>query len=411
MSNYLNKFTLILLFAVICAGFYLTNPDRTFAQRRAKTRKLPKTKLSALNLVSEKPLDGAFIQFWGNRRRSEWQKVMNAIKAVNMHTIILQYLANRVISVKDNTKVFDSTGCGVMDDPAFFIYPDAEKASTDEVDPTEYILQYAEQNNMKVYIGLFNDERFVYNEGINSQWNKPQCLKLDERESENKELAKKIWNRYHNYKSFSGWYFPFEMWNQPYTEKQIQDFRRFSGKISVACKAFDKNKKVLVSPFFNPDSPPFLFAKDFSVTYGKFLKSDSESAGIDIVMLQDSVGAKNIQIDDISNKVAPFYTELKSMCVNKGCTLWANVESFESNYTPTSIERFQKQIETANSILTNKPTEQVVTFDFFHYMNPYGTLHSDYAEKELKLYCKYLQIFFPNQPLPEGINCSDADSL
>jgi Domain of unknown function (DUF4434) len=426
MKNLVAKTIIGLLFTELLTGTVFMRPTAAWNQsHKAITTSLTHSAATASSLS---PLNGAFIQFWGARPEKLWRQVMDAMKAAKMRTIIIQYLMNRILKrdAQDNI-IYDNYNRPVMVETTF-TYADAYTMpdGTRIIDPTAYILQYAEDNGMQVYIGLINDERFT----VESQLDNFHRLNLHGQLSDNKAFISLIKDRYktnprtrREYTSFGGWYLPYEMWNKRYTTDQLNAFRRFFGAISHHCKVNSNNKPVITSPFFNPDTSIYLDAASFARMYKMFLRSDSENAGVDIVMLQDSVGARSIQEESIPTTAGPYYRELKAACNSINVKLWANVESFEVDTSipihpriPTNYKRFEKQIGLAKEIFTNKKEEQIVTFDFFHYMNPYGHIHDvvnesrpadgpEYAKREKLLYCKYLRAFVPDVNPPEGVIC------
>lgn len=202
----------------------------------------------------------------------------------------------------------------------------------------------------EVYVGLINDEKFV----TYGQWDKPQCLNLPRQFEDNKRFAEVVWSRYgkkpgtaRTRPSFKGWYLPQEMWNEPYTEEQIKGFRNFFTAVSKRCKELSGGLPVTVSPFFNPK---LLGAEAFAETYGRFLKSGNETAGIDIVMLQDSVGAKKIPYDEIPAVVGGYNGAMRRKLDALGLKFWGNVESYVGEpRRPTEIDQLALQIETART--------------------------------------------------------------
>ena len=217
------------------------------ARRRGKGAKAPAKVNSAIqgaresvrapDTMADGRLDGAFIQFWGNRVRQQWQQVLTAMQAAGMKTIILQYLKNRVIRRTPNGGIiYGDDRCPVMDE-AEFTYTDTYTMQNGDViiDPTGFILDFADEKGMEVYVGLINDEKFVEW----GQWDNPRCLNLPRQIEDNKRFAEVLWKRYGKKPgtsgprpSFKGWYLPQEMWNQAYTEDQLRDFRRFFGTVS-----------------------------------------------------------------------------------------------------------------------------------------------------------------------------------
>lgn len=327
-----------------------------------------------------------------------------------MKTIILQYLKNRAIRRNASGEIiYGDDKCPVMDE-AEFTYTDTYTMPNGDViiDPTGFILDFADEKGMEVYVGLINDEKFVEW----GQWDNPRCLNLPRQIEDNKRFAEVIWGRYGKKPgaseprpSFKGWYLPQEMWNQAYTEDQIRDFRRFFGAVSKRCKELSGGLPVTVSPFFNPK---MLGAEAFAETYGRFLRKGQETAGIDIVMLQDSVGAKAIPFNDISTVVGEYYRAMRGKLDELGIKFWANVESFGCEpRRPTEIMRLTRQLETARGHVA--AGEKIVTFDFYHYMNPFGYDHvidESYVAAERSLYCEYLKRHVTGAAPPLGVECS-----
>jgi hypothetical protein len=390
------------------------------ARKRARGAKAPAKVTSAaaglresvreLATVADRRLDGAFIQFWGDRVQQKWHRVLTAMQAAGMKTIILQYLKNRPMRRNGDNVVYDANGCAVMDE-ADFTYTDRYTMPNGDViiDPTRFILDFADEHGMEVYVGLINDERFV----TYGQWDKPQCLNLPNQIKDNTRFAEVVWGHYgkkpgsaRTRPSFKGWYLPQEMWNEAYTDDQLKGFRSFFAAVSASCKKLSGGLPVAVSPFFNPK---ILSAEAFAETYGRFLKSGHETAGIDIVMLQDSVGAKEIAYDDIPAVAGGYYGAMRRKLDALGLRFWGNVESFvgERPGRPTEIGQLERQIETASAHVS--PAEKLVTFDFYHYMNPFGYVHENdpaHVAAERLLYCEYLKKYVPGGAPPPGVNCA-----
>jgi len=408
-----------LLIIGLLIGTCSTVSTYVMGQKR-KVAKPSATRSAAI--TSTRPLDGAFIQFWGVREEKVWRQVMDAMKTAKMRTVVIQYLKNRLLKRDAEGKIIYGPDERPVMDEATFTYTDAYTMPNGDriIDPTQYILQYAEDNGMQVYVGLINDERFVEY----GQWDNPHRLNLDGQLKDNKDFAQLLWERYgknpktgKDYKSLAGWYLPYEMWNEKYTTGQLDAFRPFFNDVSETCRRISHGKPVTVSPFINPDTTVFLDAKSFAATYGTFLKSGQKSAGIDIVMLQDSVGAKGVAKEEIQTKIGPYFKELNIMCNALSVKLWADIEAFEdSPRIPTTYDRFERQMQVVDDILVDPTNQQVVAFDFFHYMNPYGHLHGlpnparpadgpDYAAREGRLYCAYLRALLPSVNPPPGTTC------
>lgn len=124
-------------------------------------------------------------------------------------------------------------------------------------------------------------------------------------------------------------------------------------------------------------------------------------------MLQDSVGAKEIAYDDIPAVVGGYNSALRRKLDALGLRFWANVESYEEGpRRPTEINRLERQIETAREQVA--AGEKTVTFDFYHYMNPFGHVHENdptYVAAEKLLYCEYLKKYVPGGSPPPEVDC------
>lgn len=344
------------------------------------------------NPVSQSPkLSGAFIQYWGDLLNEDaWKNVLDSMVRAGVHrTIIIQHLEKKTTDGVEHK-----------------YYP----AKATDFDPTRFILDYADnRKDIQVYIGLREDDNFL----PQSNWNNTDqyALQLNAKNGEadkNKLLAKEAWKRYGRGKdekirpSFAGWYLPNEMWNQNYSAVQFKELQKFHRTISDFCKSLDKNNKpVAVCPYFNPNHSPannLTNPETFARTFGEFLKPTGrgqKQVGIDIVMLQDGAGERELTVDNYEETVKPFYISFKEMANSKKVRFWANVESWmykpRPSFFPTDITRLEKQIE-----VTTPHVEQVVTFDYFHYMNPYQHFHQgEWGEAETNLYWCYVRKFSP----------------
>lgn len=245
-------------------------------------------------------------------------------------------------------------------------------------DPTGEILRYADERGMKVFVGLRQDER----------WDtlRKQEVTIDALLEENKKLARTAWDKYKSHGSFKGWYLPQELANYVFTADELDLLNGYFRSLSRHCRGLgDGRKDVAISPYFNPASKPYLTGP---VDYGLNLKKILDGGEITVLMLQDSVGARDIKPVEFAAKVEPYYREVKSLA-SETRRFWANVESFEVGLTPTTFGRFEAQLRTAR-----KYAETIVTFDCYHYLNPLGFSHAtspQHKAAEAKLYADYKQ--------------------
>ena len=85
-------------------------------------------------------------------------------------------------------------------------------------------------------------------------------------------------------------------------------------------------------------------------------------------MLQDSVGAQG-WTNNLTARVGPYFQAFKNACAANGMQLWANAESFNSQYLPCDAGRLAKQVTAASPYV-----RQLVTFEFLNYLNPVAFL-------------------------------------
>lgn len=358
-----------------------------------------------------RPITGAFIQYntemFASKRSAgltpaNWRKEIDSMIEIGMKTIIVQFLE--------------------YGDESFMIDPPSARTNPD-LDPTHAILEYADRlgNGIKVFIGLWNKD---WRPGDLIRWAVPEMLAINEQECI--RVAEKAWNRYGGFSSFAGWYIPQEIWNIQWDEYQNARMRRSFRKISDLCKGLiDKrtgqpnNKDVAFSPYFDPgelgqDGNYTPYPGDTATPasiYSLLLKGNAKSlddiargseyvnlnaqapgAGIDILILQDGVGANEIKTQDIDRVVQPYFREFYAATKDANIKIWGNLESFQwtedsctdDGSKPATFSRLDKQISAASIKIAAVPLfSELVTFEFFQYMSP--NVHSkDYCLSERK---------------------------
>jgi hypothetical protein len=374
----------ILLFIVLLTSPYAKTlarqgqqPSQNSSQKQqdkpAVTPDISQTALmSRAATASTMRITGGFIQYQGWMMRNRlhpsnsqglskdtWKKELEAMRRAGIDTIIIQRL--------------EADGESFM--------PDCN--DREAVDPTKVILDYADKHKMQVFVGLSSGA------WPDSKVESADVDLLNSTRGENIRVANAVWSRYGKHRSFTGWYIPQEIWNINWQDEQNERIRTFYRAVSDHCKGISNGKPVAISPFFSP----FGNAHEEAVTavYTAFLKGDDkvQGAGIDIVMLQDGVGARcrNVQSDifSVQSYFRAFLNATREASKVKKVALWGNLESFKTvqggcvdNFqrpfkaAPADFNRLQIQLEAASfDFDENQPFfEKLVTFDFFHYMSP-----------------------------------------
>ncbi len=279
-------------------------------------------------------LNGTFLQYWDEMQGwppETWRVVLDQMKELRMNTVVIQMLE------RENS---DGTRHS-------FIGP------AGQLDATETILCYADTNDFKIYLGLYLPN-----------WNHDMTGSdfLVETQSRMAEVAQQAWDRYlsgNRHRSFAGWYLPYEPWTGAYLPAEVSRLKSFFQGTDAACRLFAGEAPLAISPFISSQRPPPCQVEQ---TYRQLL----DQAGIDILLLQDSVGAQQ-WTNDIVQRASPYYQALRNACDATGVQLWANLESYQiagTIFTSCDATRLRKQFDAAAPFV-----DTFVTFDFLHYMN------------------------------------------
>lgn len=284
-------------------------------------------------------LGGSFIQYWDEMQAwppDTWRAVLDKMKEAGMRTVIIQMLA------------FEQTDGSIRS----YLTPSGQ------TDATDTILGYADTNGFQVFLGLYMPN-----------WNHDMlgAAFLLETQSRMAAIAQQAWDRYlsgDRHASFAGWYLPYEPWTADYQPAEVSRLRSFFQSVDAACRQAAGDRALAISPFINSTRASPCRVEH---VYGQLL----DQSGLDIVLLQDSVGAQQWDTG-IPQRVAPYYEAFRNACEATGVRLWANLESFQisgSRYEPCDAARLKKQFEGAGAYV-----DEFVTFDFVHYMNPVAFL-------------------------------------
>ena len=298
-------------------------------------------------------LAGGFIQLSNaalELKAADWIDVANSMKAVGMETVIVQgveYVGHD----------------GVL-------FPLFEK---DGVDPTAELLRHG----MKVFVGLRVDENW---DAI-----RKDPMALGKLLDDNLKVASKVWARYGSSPGFGGFYLPQELANHGYPDAELAPIRDYIRALGKHCRQISGDRPVAVSPYFNPDTTAFADPTRFASDLKRIL----DDSGVTEVMLQDGVGVREVATADIPAKVVPFYRAVAA-ALTTGQHLWGNVECFEhrdgKDFPVTDFARFADQRRAVGPLV-----ERLVTWEFFHYLNPLGHTVADAAHRgaEKALYEAY----------------------
>jgi hypothetical protein len=167
------------------------------------------------------------------------------------------------------------------------------------------------------------------------------------------ESATRVHERYGTRPAFAGFYLPVETWT-PGPGAELGLYRDYLEQVSARCRSLAAAKQVAISPFVSDLATD---PKLTETTYTSILRS----AAIDVVMLQDGVGVRDVAVADLATRVKPYLEAMKAATEAAGRQLWINAESFAGD-APAPPARFRAQVELARSVTPN-----VVTFEYACY--------------------------------------------
>ncbi len=314
------------------------------------------TPLIATHATADRRIEGlhisaTFIQYqtWMMRLTpNQWHRELDALAKAGIRTIILQRLQ------AGSTSFLPQNGHGI--------------------DATRIVLEYAQRHHMQVMLGLAEDDGW-WRSLLDPEY-LARLLKT------NTGLAQTVWERYGASPAFAGWYIPQEPWDIQARDDQIAALAGYFASIASTCRALSGGKPVAIAPFFST----LLSPDGFQQLYTQFLAH----ASVDLVMLQDGVGARNWD-HDLEARIIPYFAAMRQACTANGVTLWSDLELFrtQSGFHPASIARIRRQF-TAEAPYVRC----FAVFDAFHYLSPYR------GAAQRALYRAYIKDFVAHPFLP-----------
>ncbi len=281
-----------------------------------------------------------------------------------------------MVAIKMDTVIIDTA----YPDGAFFsskLMP----SLTNGKDPIENMMAYADKHGMKCYLNtghLTNDWAFM---------NPGQAQELLQK---NMKFDQELFDRYGKHPSFAGWYINYELCDgllrSEETRKQICPL---FAEMADYLKKLTPGKPVAIAPYFTTNLPPGRF--------GDLWKDIMLRCHIDILMMQDSIGAVNVSGSEADRfkHLAAYYGDLHRVCKEIGVQFWTDLEVFRQTHgapidtnpwkaQPAPIDRLIRQIE-----IEQEYVEKIVIFDYPHYLSPLEPLPDEFGDRGTVLYNGY----------------------
>lgn len=247
------------------------------------------------------------------------------------------------------------------------VFPFAETLCSD---PIEEILNEADKQNVKVFLG----------NGFYGDWTKAGYnIKSKEVIDRSFRAMEELTALYGQHESFYGWYFPDETCIILNFSK---DFVKYVNLCSAHCHIITPEKKTLIAPY----------GTNLALPNDRYEKTLSE-LDVDFIAYQDEVGVKKTKV----KRTEKIFERLKKAHDKAGrAKLWADLELFDfegmvykSALVPADFDRIEKQIKNAAPYC-----DKILSYQYMGIMNPKNSPsfagHPDSA-KLYEDYKKYLQ--------------------
>ncbi|MBH5320847.1 DUF4434 domain-containing protein [Paenibacillus sp. GSMTC-2017] len=280
-------------------------------------------------------LSGTFVQpqLADKWSPAEWDKEFQYMKSVGMDHLILQWSAD----TKRGTAVYPTSVPGLT-----------QNTSNDLVTK---LLQKGAQYGIDIYIGLQVNDDWFNQYANNVAW-------LNNESGLAGQLVGDLWTQYGSYTSFKGWYLSFEVdnWHLP-SATEWQRLVDFYNSVTTAASAITPGLPVMIAPFYNVSGGLNPAAWE---TMWNYILSRTN---IDIIALQDGVGAGNANTSDLASWFAA--TKNAILTSSPNTSLWADTETFRTGNNPMDMK-----LMIDNMVAVKPYVSKYTSFSFNHYMSP-----------------------------------------
>lgn len=288
-----------------------------------------------------KPIIGSsFIQSWycEDWNQTRWQNELSMMKDVGISEVIIQ-------NTVDTTPGYQYASYNTSI-PGY---------TSNEVDLLDNVLTVADRLGMSVRIGTGNNDNWWDKGAADTTW-------LVKEANINKLIVDEITAKYASHSSFGGWYLSYEISNITATTSTRQaNLNAFFKPIVSEMDLKTPGKTVMVSPYYNSQYADIGSLSNWSTA----IKNIFSDTGVDILALQDSIGAGYNNISQLGNIFT--YTKIGTDAAN--LTLYANTETYTSTRTE-NILAAQSRIS-SQLAAENKYVKGYVAFSINHFQGKY----------------------------------------
>jgi hypothetical protein len=223
------------------------------------------------------------------------------------------------------------------------LFPSEVIGTNTSYDLARLFLQEAEKRDMHLYFGTYDSWEWARN----GTWKEEIDV--------NRRFMDEVWQRYGEYRSFSGWYVKHE------TSHRRFHFREIYQGVSEHAKRLSPDKTVLISPFY-PTKKIYgdeaLSPEEFADNWRQMLDGITT---IDYAAFQDGTAS----LDELP----AYLVQAKLVMDDLGITLWNNVETFTRDmpikFPPIDFRELREKLIASTGVV-----EKNITFEFSHFMSP-----------------------------------------
>jgi hypothetical protein len=219
------------------------------------------------------------------------------------------------------------------------------------VDLAQMFLELSDKHGMNLFFGLYDSHLYW----MNGQINKELDLSMN--------VAEEAWTRYGHFKSFKGWYLPWEI------SRNAREMTSMFHRMGRLCKYLSGGGKVLISPYIAGTKELPKHVEGNITAQQHEMEWDEIMAGIagavDIVAFQDG------QVDF---PLLPEFLRInKALAEKHGLTCWTNTETFDRDLPATRFLpiRWEKLLLKLNAA-AEAGVEKAITFEFSHFLSPHS---------------------------------------
>lgn len=279
-------------------------------------------------------LNGSFIQpdlssAW---TRTQWSTELGRMQADCMNQLFVQWAAD----TKARTAIYATGVSGFT-----------QNTATDVLD-TAY--SAAEARGMDVFAGLTINSDWFIKHADDTTWLANEARLAN-------QFADEIYDNYHAYESFAGWYLPFEPDNFFFTTRTSWDHLiTFYNTVINHLHTLTPGLPVVISPFFNTSGGQT--SSEWTTMWTYIL----QNTNIDVIALQDGVGAQHAT----SGQLATWFSATADAiaAARRSTLLWDDAETFNGDFQTMAIGDLVTDMSAVTRYVSN-----YVSFSYNHYIS------------------------------------------